>query len=74
MDGEIAYPIRTIYFESASAFPEINSFTYETAKRSGIKLFPFHFIFFPFFVHTAVLDFSFKEHSMKLPKLRYRIT
>lgn len=31
VDGENTFPIRTIYFESASAFPEINSFTYETA-------------------------------------------
>ncbi|CDP06784.1 unnamed protein product [Coffea canephora] len=38
MDGEIAYPIRTIYFESASAFPEINSFTYETAKSYGLQM------------------------------------
>ncbi|KAL8508746.1 hypothetical protein ACS0TY_016098 [Phlomoides rotata] len=30
-DAEIEYPIRTIYFESPSAFPEINSFTYDTA-------------------------------------------
>lgn len=38
MDGEIAFPIRTIYFESASAFPEINSFTYETAKSYGLQM------------------------------------
>lgn len=25
------FPIRTIYFESHCAFPEINSFTYDTA-------------------------------------------
>jgi hypothetical protein len=25
------FPIRTIYFESPSAFPEINSFTYDIA-------------------------------------------
>jgi len=25
------FPIRTIYFESPCAFPEINSFTYDTA-------------------------------------------
>jgi hypothetical protein len=25
------FPIQTIYFESPSAFPEINSFTYDTA-------------------------------------------
>nr|KAJ0224587.1 hypothetical protein LSAT_V11C100021320 [Lactuca sativa] len=30
------FPIRTIYFESPSAFPEINSFTYETASRQDI--------------------------------------
>uniref|UniRef100_A0A7N0RGL5 FAD synthase n=2 Tax=Kalanchoe fedtschenkoi TaxID=63787 RepID=A0A7N0RGL5_KALFE len=32
------FPIRTIYFESPSAFPEINSFTYETASKYGLKL------------------------------------
>lgn len=30
-DGGKTFPIRTIYFESQSAFPEINSFTYEAA-------------------------------------------
>lgn len=30
--------IRTIYFESPSAFPEINSFTYETAAKYDLKL------------------------------------
>ncbi|CAI9097958.1 OLC1v1034485C2 [Oldenlandia corymbosa var. corymbosa] len=35
---EVAFPIRTIYFESASAFPEINSFTYETAERYGLQM------------------------------------
>ncbi|XP_021640449.1 uncharacterized protein LOC110635429 isoform X3 [Hevea brasiliensis] len=28
-----SFPIRTIYFESSSAFPEISSFTYDTASR-----------------------------------------
>ncbi|CAM8891764.1 unnamed protein product [Rhodiola kirilowii] len=32
------FPIRTIYFESPSAFPEINSFTYETASSYGLKM------------------------------------
>ncbi|KAG9441680.1 hypothetical protein H6P81_017534 [Aristolochia fimbriata] len=31
-------PIRTIYFESPSAFPEINSFTYETANTYNLPL------------------------------------
>ncbi|XP_055812138.1 uncharacterized protein LOC129882039 isoform X2 [Solanum dulcamara] len=31
-DGGKTFPIRTIYFESPSAFPEINSFTYEAAS------------------------------------------
>lgn len=31
-NSEITFPIRTIYFESSSAFPEINSFTYDTAS------------------------------------------
>ncbi|THG13103.1 hypothetical protein TEA_011683 [Camellia sinensis var. sinensis] len=31
-DCDFTFPIRTIYFESSSAFPEINSFTYETAS------------------------------------------
>ncbi|KAI3512139.1 hypothetical protein L1887_19358 [Cichorium endivia] len=33
-----SFPIRTIYFESPSAFPEINSFTYETASSYGVQL------------------------------------
>ncbi|XP_071719955.1 uncharacterized protein [Rutidosis leptorrhynchoides] len=33
-----AFPIRTIYFESPSAFTEINSFTYETASNYGVQL------------------------------------
>ncbi|KAK6231668.1 MoaB/Mog domain - like 1 [Theobroma cacao] len=32
------FPIRTIYFESASAFPEINSFTYDIAKMYGMQM------------------------------------
>ncbi|KDP30682.1 hypothetical protein JCGZ_15557 [Jatropha curcas] len=36
--GLISFPIRTIYFESSSAFPEINSFTYETASSYGLQL------------------------------------
>ncbi|KAK9290020.1 hypothetical protein L1049_008183 [Liquidambar formosana] len=38
MDREFTCPIRTIYFESSSAFPEINSFTYETASTYGLQL------------------------------------
>ncbi|XP_057463656.1 uncharacterized protein LOC130753534 isoform X3 [Actinidia eriantha] len=37
-DREFTFPIRTIYFESSSAFPEINSFTYETASTYGLQL------------------------------------
>lgn len=32
------FPIRTIYFESPSAFPEINSFTYDAAASYGLQL------------------------------------
>ncbi|XP_028775235.1 FAD synthase [Neltuma alba] len=32
------FPIRTIYFESPCAFPEINSFTYDTAATYGLQL------------------------------------
>ncbi|KAJ1418946.1 Rossmann-like alpha/beta/alpha sandwich fold [Sesbania bispinosa] len=32
------FPIRTIYFESPSAFPEINSFTYDTAATYGLQI------------------------------------
>nr|GMC86336.1 FAD synthase-like [Ipomoea batatas] len=32
-NGEITFPVRTIYFESSSAFTEINSFTYEMAAK-----------------------------------------
>ncbi|KAF3673096.1 putative pentatricopeptide repeat-containing protein, mitochondrial-like [Capsicum annuum] len=37
-DGGKAFPIRTIYFESQSAFPEINSFTYEAASIYDIQM------------------------------------
>lgn len=33
VDGLKEFPIRTIYFESSSAFPEINSFTYDMATK-----------------------------------------
>ncbi|KAF7818655.1 FAD synthase [Senna tora] len=32
------FPIGTIYFESPCAFPEINSFTYETAATYGLQI------------------------------------
>ncbi|KAH9307660.1 hypothetical protein KI387_035571, partial [Taxus chinensis] len=32
------HPIRTIYFENPGAFPEINAFTYETAKTYGLQM------------------------------------
>lgn len=32
------FPIRIIYFESPSAFPEINSFTYDTAATYGLQI------------------------------------
>ncbi|KAL9331989.1 hypothetical protein ACSQ67_001599 [Phaseolus vulgaris] len=32
------FPIRTIYFESPCAFPEINSFTYDTAATYGLQI------------------------------------
>ncbi|XP_042433569.1 FAD synthase-like [Zingiber officinale] len=35
-------PIRTIYFESPCAFPEINSFTYETAADYNLQLESIH--------------------------------
>ncbi|KAJ6824977.1 putative FAD synthase [Iris pallida] len=38
LDGKLKCPIRTIYFESPSAFPEINSFTYETATTYDLQL------------------------------------
>ncbi|XP_057478654.1 uncharacterized protein LOC130766007 isoform X2 [Actinidia eriantha] len=37
-DREFTFPIRTIYFERSSAFPEIKSFTYETASIYGLQL------------------------------------
>lgn len=45
-DHEVAFPIRTIYFESPSAFPEINSFTYETATTWEKSPFLFQILFF----------------------------
>ncbi|CAL0309897.1 unnamed protein product [Lupinus luteus] len=32
------FPIRTIYFESPCTFPEINSFTYDTAATYGLQI------------------------------------
>ncbi|KAM5559730.1 hypothetical protein ABKV19_021088 [Rosa sericea] len=32
------FPMRTIYFECPSAFPEINSFTYDAANTYGLQL------------------------------------
>ncbi|XP_042054273.1 FAD synthase-like isoform X1 [Salvia splendens] len=37
-DGETTLPIRTIYFESPTVFPEINSFTYETASIFRLQM------------------------------------
>ncbi|CAI9783160.1 unnamed protein product [Fraxinus pennsylvanica] len=37
-DCEITFPIRIIYFESPSAFPEINSFTYDTATSFKLQM------------------------------------
>ncbi|XP_057773275.1 uncharacterized protein LOC130992595 [Salvia miltiorrhiza] len=37
-DTEITFPIRTIYFESSSAFPEINSFTYDIASIYNLQM------------------------------------
>ncbi|XP_010553000.1 PREDICTED: FAD synthase-like [Tarenaya hassleriana] len=36
--GLLHFPIRTIYFESPSAFPEINGFTYDTAQTYNLQL------------------------------------
>ncbi|KAJ1688608.1 hypothetical protein LUZ63_012763 [Rhynchospora breviuscula] len=36
------FPIRTIYFHSPSAFPEINSFTFQTASSYGLLLETIH--------------------------------
>ncbi|KAL9268245.1 FAD synthase-like protein [Drosera capensis] len=36
--SESKFPFRTIYFESPSAFPEINSFTYELARTYNLQL------------------------------------
>ncbi|KAJ8477566.1 hypothetical protein OPV22_021293 [Ensete ventricosum] len=41
-DSVLKCPIRTIYFESPCAFPEINSFTYETATVYGLQLETIH--------------------------------
>ncbi|TVU22469.1 hypothetical protein EJB05_32167 [Eragrostis curvula] len=38
MDAVKNCPLRTIYFESPCAFPEINSFTYETVSTYGLPL------------------------------------
>ncbi|KAK4833999.1 hypothetical protein QYF36_014729 [Acer negundo] len=36
--GLTDFPVRTIYFESSSAFTEINSFTYDIASLYGLQL------------------------------------
>ncbi|KAG2262448.1 hypothetical protein Bca4012_012901 [Brassica carinata] len=36
--GLSSFPVRTIYFESPSAFTEINAFTYDAAQTYGIQL------------------------------------
>ncbi|KAI4349103.1 hypothetical protein L6164_009740 [Bauhinia variegata] len=39
LNGDLKdFPIRTIYFESPSAFPEINSFTYDTAAAYNLQI------------------------------------
>lgn len=38
MDSVLKCPIRTIYFETTSTFPEINSFTHETAASYDLQL------------------------------------
>ncbi|KAG0453143.1 hypothetical protein HPP92_025807 [Vanilla planifolia] len=38
MDSTLKCPMRTIYFETPSSFPEISSFTYETAATYGLQL------------------------------------
>ncbi|KAK4432474.1 FAD synthase [Sesamum alatum] len=38
VNAEVTFPIRTIYFESPSAFPEINSFTYDTASVYKLQM------------------------------------
>lgn len=51
------FPIRTIYFESPCAFPEINSFTYDAAS-TWVKLFlPFYFL--NYYCHCSVGDMGF---------------
>ncbi|RLM93265.1 FAD synthase [Panicum miliaceum] len=42
MDAVKNCPLRTIYFESPCAFPEINSFTYETVSTYGLPLETIH--------------------------------
>ncbi|KAK6147060.1 hypothetical protein DH2020_017972 [Rehmannia glutinosa] len=37
-EAEITFPIRTIYFESPTVFPEINSFTYDTAFTYKLQM------------------------------------
>ncbi|KAK6147077.1 hypothetical protein DH2020_017989 [Rehmannia glutinosa] len=37
-EDEITFPIRTIYFESPTVFPEINSFTYDTAFTYKLQM------------------------------------
>ncbi|KAI9086287.1 hypothetical protein K1719_031741 [Acacia pycnantha] len=39
------FPIQTIYFECSGAFPDINSFTYETAALYGLQIDNIHLDF-----------------------------
>ncbi|KAK1400191.1 Phosphoadenosine phosphosulfate (PAPS) reductase family protein [Heracleum sosnowskyi] len=38
LTDHVKFPLRTIYFETASTFTEINSFTYETASTYGLQM------------------------------------
>lgn len=56
-DGEISFPIETIYFECSSAFPEINSFTYETAARYAKVFFFPESILLSFLLLSSLLNY-----------------
>lgn len=66
-DAEITFPIRTIYFESPSAFPEINSFTYDTASIYKLQMDIIRLDF------KSGLESLFKAHPIRAIFLGVRI-
>lgn len=59
-DAEVPFPIRTIYFENPTVFPEINSFTYETASTYVI-------LYLCLCTNTHLLSCAFAFEAIHVP-------